>query len=97
MTKSSEEISRAAWNLLFSQRQDFLNDPLVKILFINNQEGDMEMRDEVLSNVGAQDMDTSGYQVSDLDDIELYWENDQLDVEAVFKKSKCSQHQRTTY
>ena len=44
------------------------------------------MRDEVFPNVGAQDMDTNGCQVSaDLDDVELYWENDQLDVDAVFR------------
>ena len=30
-------------------------------------------------------MDTSGYQVSDMDYIEFYWENDQLDVDAVFR------------
>ena len=40
------------------------------------------MRDEVLSSVGAQAMDTSGYQVSDVDDVEFYWESDQLDVDA---------------
>ena len=34
----------------------------------------MEMRDEVLSSVGAQDWDTSSYQVSDLEDIEFNWE-----------------------
>ena len=46
------------------------------------------MRDEVLSSVGAQDIDTSGYEVSaDLDDVEFYWENDQLDVDAVFRPS----------
>ena len=45
----------------------------------------MEVRDEVLSCVGAQDMDTSVYQVSDLDDVEFYWENDQKDVDAVFR------------
>ena len=45
------------------------------------------MRDEVLSSVGAQEgLDTSGYQVSaHLDDVEFYWENDQLDVDAVFR------------
>ena len=32
----------------------------------------MEMREEVFSNVGAQDIDTSGYQVSDLDNVEFY-------------------------
>ena len=44
----------------------------------------MEMTNEVLSSVGAQYMDTSGYQVSDLDDIELFCANDQLGVDAVF-------------
>ena len=33
------------------------------------------MRDEVLSNVGSQDMDTNVYQVSDLDDVDFYLEN----------------------
>ena len=45
------------------------------------------MRDEVLSSVDAQEgLVTSGYRVSvaDLDDVEFYWENDQLDVDAVF-------------
>ena len=45
----------------------------------------METRDEVLSSVGAQYMDTIGYQMSDLDDIEFHWGNDQLDVDAVFR------------
>ena len=45
------------------------------------------MGDEVLSGVGAQEgLDTSGYQESaDLDDVEFYWENDQLDVDAAFR------------
>ena len=45
------------------------------------------MTDEVLSSVGAQYMDTSGYQVSAAhpDDVEFYWQNDQLDVNAVFR------------
>ena len=38
----------------------------------------MEKRDEVLSKIGAQFKDASGYQISDLDDVEFYWENDQL-------------------
>ena len=45
----------------------------------------MEMRDEVLSSVGAQDLDTSSYQVSDLEDIEFNWENSQLEMDAVFR------------
>ena len=50
-----------------------------------NQEGTMEMREEVLSSVGAQDLDTSGYQVSDLEDIEFNWESSQLDMDVVFR------------
>ena len=50
-----------------------------------NQQGRHEMRDEVISSVGAQDMDTNGYQTSDLDAVECYWEKDQLDVDAVLK------------
>ena len=45
----------------------------------------MKMRDEVLSSVGAQDLDTSSYQVSDLEDMELNWENSQLDMDSVFR------------
>ena len=43
----------------------------------------METRDEVLFNVGAQHMDTSSYQVSDLEDIEFNWENSQVDMDTV--------------
>ena len=45
----------------------------------------MEMREEVLSSVGAQDLDTSSYQVSDLEDIEFNWEDTQLDMDAAFR------------
>ena len=45
----------------------------------------MEMRDEVLCSVGAQDLDTSSYQVSDLEDIEFNWEISQLEMDAVFR------------
>ena len=45
----------------------------------------MEMRDEVLSSVGAQDLKTSSYQVSDLEDMEFNWEDSQLDMDAVFR------------
>ena len=45
----------------------------------------MVMGVEVFSCAGAQDMDTSRYQVFDLDDVELYSEKDQRDVNAVFR------------
>ena len=41
------------------------------------------MKDEVLSSLGAQNMDTCRYPVSDLNDFDFYWESDQLDVHAV--------------
>ena len=53
LTTSSQEIPLAAWQLLLSQRQDFLNNHLARVPITPNQEGTMEMRDEVLSSVGA--------------------------------------------
>ena len=71
ITISSQEIPLAAWQLLLSQRQGFWNNHLARIPITPNQEGTLEMRDEVLSSVGAQELDTSSYQVSDLEDIEF--------------------------
>ena len=85
ITISSQEIPLAAWQLLLAQRQDFLNNHLARVPITPNQEWTMEMRDEVLSSVGAQDLDTSSYQVSDLEDIEFNWENSQLDMDSVFR------------
>ena len=85
ITDSSQEILQAAWQLLLAQRQDFLNIHLARVPIAPNQEGKMQIRDEVLSSVGAQDLDTSSYQVSDLEDIEFNWENSQLDMDSVFR------------
>ena len=88
MTISSQEILLAAWFLLLSQRQQILNNHLARVPANPNQQGTHEMRDEVLSSAGAQDFDTIGYQVSaDLDDVEFYWENDQLDVDAALHRA----------
>ena len=85
ITISSQEIPQAAWQLLLAQRQDFLNNHLARVPITPNQEGTMGMRDEVLSSVGAQHLDTNSYQVSDLQDIEFNWENSQLDMDSVFR------------
>ena len=86
VTISSQEKPLAAWHLLLSQRQDFLNNHLVRVSITPNQEGTMEMRDELLSSVAAQDLDTSSYQVTTvLEDIEFNWEDSQLDMDAVFR------------
>ena len=82
-TISSQEIPLAASQLLLSERQDLLDNHLSRVPTTPNQEGTMEMRDEVLSSVGAQDLDTSSYQVSNLEDIEFNWESSELD--AVFR------------
>ena len=43
------------------------------------------MRDEELFRVGAKDMDTSGYQMSDLEQIEFHWEDPDLNTDAVLR------------
>ena len=85
ITISSQGTPLVAWKLLLSQRQDFLNNHLARVPITPNQEGAMEMRDEVLSSVRAQDLDTSSYQVSDLEDIEFNWESSHLDMDSVFR------------
>ena len=85
LTISPQEIPLAAWQLLLSQRQEFLNNNLPRVPITPNQQGTFEMREEVLSSVGAQDLETSRYQVSDIEDIEFNWENDQLDLDAAFR------------
>ena len=66
-------------------RQDFLNNRPARVPITPNQEGKIEMRDEVISSVEAQDLDTSRYQVSDLEDIEFNWEDSKLDMDATFR------------
>ena len=97
ITISSQEIHLAAWKLLLSQRQDFLNNHLAQVPITPNQQGTFKMREEVLSSVGAQDLDTSSCQVSDLEDRELNWENSQLDMDAVFRPGKDTHFSPTTF
>ena len=61
ITISSQEIPLAAWQLLLSQREDFLHNDLPRVPITPNQQGTFEMREEVLCSVGAQDLDTSSY------------------------------------
>ena len=82
---SSKETPLAAWQLLLSQRQDFFNNHLAQVPITPNQKATFEMREEVLSSVGAQVKDTSSYQVSDLEDVEFNWENSQLNMDEVLR------------
>ena len=97
ITISSQEIPLAAWQMLLSQRQDFLNNHLSRVPITENQEGTMDMRDEVLSSVGAQDLDTSSHQLTDLEDIEFKWEKSQMDMDAVFRPGKDIPFSPTTF
>ena len=83
LTISSLETPLAAWSLLLSQRREFLNNPLPRVPITPNQKGSFEMREEVLSSVGAQDTDTRGYELSDLEDIEFIWEDPAVDMDIV--------------
>ena len=97
ITISSKEIPLAAWQLLLSQRQDFLDNHLSRVPITPNQEGTMEIRDEVLSSVGAQDLDTSSYQVTDREDKEFNLENSELDMDAVFRSGIDTAFSPTTF
>ena len=83
--------------MLLSKRQDFLDNHLPLVSITQNQEGTTEMRDGVLSSVGAQDLDTSSYQVSDLADIEFIWENSQKYMDAVFRPGKDTPFSLSTF
>ena len=85
LTISSQEKPLASWQLLLSQRQAFFNNHPAQVPITPNQQGTFEMREEILYSVGAQDMDTSSYQVSDLEDIAFNWEDSQFDMDAVFR------------
>ena len=82
----SKEIALPDWNLLLSRKQDFLENQLAQIAITPNRQGTFEMSGEVLATTGAQDMDTRGYQLSDMEDIEFFWENLQVELGAVFKQ-----------
>ena len=85
LTISSLEIPLAAWSLLLSQKQEFLDNHLSRVPITPNQQGTFEMREEVLSSVGAQDTDTSGYELSDLEHIEFSWEDPAVNMDSVYR------------
>ena len=85
ITKVCQGLPLAAWSLSLSQKQLYLNNHPARVPVTPNQQGTHEMRDEVIPSLGAQEMDTSGCQVSAPDDVEFYWEKDRLNVDAVFR------------
>ena len=53
ITISSQETPLGAWQLLLSQRQDFLDNRPARVLVTPSQQRTHVMKDEVLSSVGA--------------------------------------------
>ena len=60
ITISSLENPLVAWSLLLFQRQEFLDNHLPRVPITPNQQGTIEMTEEVLSSVETQDTDTRG-------------------------------------
>ena len=85
LTISSLEIPLAAWSLLLSQRHEFLDNHLHRVPITPNQQGAVEMREEVLSSVGGQDSDAWGYELSDPEDIDFSWEDPAVDMDSVYR------------
>ena len=75
MTMRSKGNPLASKSLLLSQGQEFLKHHPAQFLVTPKQEGTVDMKDEVLSSVRAQNMDTSGYHVSNLEGIAFHWED----------------------
>ena len=84
-TVSSLKIPLAAWSLLLFQRQEILHNHSPRVPKTPNQQGKFEMREEILSSVGAQDTDTSGYELSDLEYLEFSWEDPGVDLDSAYR------------
>ena len=95
ITIISQQIHLAAWQLLLSQRQEFLVNHLPRVAITPNEQGTFEMRKEVLSSVGAQDLDRSSYQLTGVVDIEFNWHYSQLD--SVFRPGRDTPFSPTTF
>ena len=82
---------------VFVTKTDVLNNHLARSLSNSNQHWTMEMRVEVLSSEGAQIIDTIGYQVSGLEDIEVHWEDPDLNVDAKFRPGISTPFSNSTF
>ena len=85
VTISLKKSPPVAWNLLLQQTHDILSHHLVRIPITPTQQVTHAIRDEVFSTVRAQEMNTSGYQVSYMEEIEGHWEDLDLNMYAVFR------------
>ena len=85
LTISYLEFTLAAWSWLLSQRQEFLDNHVPRDPITFNQQRSFEMREEVLSSVGAKNTDTSGWKLSDLEDTEFIWEDPAVHLDSVYR------------
>ena len=74
-----------------------MDNHLARVPVTPNEQGTNEMRNEVFTSVGAQHLDTSSYQLIDLEDIDFNWENSQLDMDAVFRPGLDTPFSPTTF
>ena len=88
MTIDSHEIPLAAWNLTLSQRQEFWNNDRARVRATANQQGTMEIRDELPSTVGAHDLEGCGYHASDQVDIDFQWNDPDLSMDEFFRAAR---------
>ena len=86
MIIDSQKLPLAIW-ILMSQKQDFLKKHLAQVPIAPNQLGTADMWDEVISNVGAQDLVKSGDQVSNLEDLQFHMDDLDWTVDTVFQLS----------
>ena len=52
-----------------------MQNELARFPLTHKQQGKLRRRDEKLSSIGAQEMETGGYQVSDLEEFRCHWED----------------------
>ena len=58
---------------------------MARVPITPNQQETFEMRKKVLSSVGAQDTDTRGYKLSELEDIGFSWEEPAVAMDKVYR------------
>ena len=90
-------MSSGSFELVVVSKQGFLNIQLARVQINSKQEGTTVILDEVFLGVGAQDMDTSRYQVSDLEDIEFDWEEPDLNIVTVFRPGRDTPFSHSTF
>ena len=84
LTIASLELPIAAFNSSINQRQQFLDIHLARVPITPNQQGTWEMQDEVRASVVDHDV-SSNFVPSYLDDVQFHWENQNTDIDAVYR------------